>query len=62
MAELKKLMFVASHTKACDKTCLILKHAHESSQALYAAYEIARTVRSIQKQSEKKGESKREKF
>jgi hypothetical protein len=58
MAELKKLNFVKCHTKACDKACMILKHAHESSQALYAAYEIARAVRSIKKQ-ENKGDKKR---
>jgi len=60
MTDLKKLTFVETRTEACDKACLILKHTHESSQALYAAYEIARAVRSMKKQSEKKGEGKKE--
>jgi len=62
MADLKILTFVESQTEACDKACLILKHTHESSQALYAAYEIARSVRSIKKQTEKKGEGKKDIF
>lgn len=60
MAGLKKLGFVKCSTRACDKACLILKHTHESSQALYAAYEIARAVRSIKKQKESKNEEKKE--
>jgi hypothetical protein len=60
MAGLKKLDFVKCSTRACDKACLILKHTHESSQALYAAYEIARAVRSIKKQKESKSEEKKE--
>jgi len=39
MADLRKLRFTGSRTEACNKACLILKHAHESSQALYAAHE-----------------------
>jgi len=60
MAGLKKLDFVKWSTIACDKACLILKHTHESSQALYAAYEIARAVRSIKKQKESESEEKKE--
>jgi hypothetical protein len=60
MADLKKLTFGKIRTRACDKACLILKHAHESSQALYSAYEIARSVRSIKKLSERKGGTEKE--
>ena len=60
MAELKKLSFVKCHTKACEKACLILKHTHESSQALFAAYGLARAIRSIRKQKETKGDDKKE--
>jgi len=60
MAGLKKLTFLKCHTKACERACLILKHTHESSQALYAAYEIARAVRSIGKQKGNQREGKKE--
>lgn len=60
MSDLKKLTYVKSCTKACEKACLILKHTHESSQALFAAYGLARAIRSIRKQKETKGEDKKE--
>lgn len=60
MADLKKLTYVKSCTKACEKACLILKHTHESSQALFAAYGLARAIRSIRKQKETKGDDKKE--
>jgi len=60
LADLKKLTYVKSFTKACEKACLILKHTHESSQALFAAYGLARAIRSISKQKETKGEGKKE--
>jgi len=37
-----------------------LKHTHESSKALFAAYGLARAIRSISKQKETKGEGKKE--
>lgn len=47
--ELKKLRVKATKTDTCSKACLILKHAHESSQALLTAYRLARMVRSFSK-------------
>jgi hypothetical protein len=60
MAGLKNLSFVKCSTRVCDKACLILQHTHESSQALYVAYELARAIRSVQKQRESKSEEKKE--
>jgi hypothetical protein len=60
MAGLKKLTFLKCHTEACERASLILKHTHESSQALYMAYELARAVRSIGKQEGNQSEGKKE--
>lgn len=46
---LKKLKITKTNTEECGKACLILKHSHESSQALLRAYKLARGIRSLLK-------------
>lgn len=47
--DLRKLKVTKTVTEICSKACLILKHTHESSQALLTAYRFARIIRGIEK-------------
>lgn len=44
---LRKLKVTVTATDQCSKACLILKHTHESSQALLRAYRLLRLIRGI---------------
>jgi len=54
--ELRKLKLTKTDTEICSKACLILRHTHESSQALFSAYRIARFVRSLQRKKSQQGQ------
>ncbi len=45
--DLRKLKIKLTATGQCSKAYLILKHTHESSQALLRAYRLLRLVRGI---------------
>ena len=55
--ELSRLRFTKTDTEICIKACLILKHSHESSQALLAAYRLARFARMLLKDKNRETES-----
>lgn len=55
--DLKKLKANKCNSEACTKAYLILKHTHDSSQALLRAYRLARMVRALEKDQDGKNTS-----